>query len=187
MTFINPIGQLAILLTRVDEQDRTSARQIEDAADQAAMRDANDRVEHLLAKADADRDSALATGIGDMAGGACMVGSAFVPATGSSGSGSLESSVSNRTIDWNAALNGGGKALPGVGEVIGGECRADAERDDGDAARLEAQAQADIRRYDRAQRDEQAADEAMQKVEQFVDQTQTSENAARLVAATFRG
>lgn len=188
MSTISPIGQLAILLTRADEQDRTSARQTEDAAEQAAVTDENDRVEQLRAKADNDGNAALASGIADIAGGACLVGAAaFAPAAASSKAVSSDSTVAAHGLDWNATFNGVGRALPGVGEVIGSELRGAAERDDADAARLEAQAQADIRRFNRAQSDEQAIHESMQKVEQFVDQTQQAENAARLAAATFRG
>jgi hypothetical protein len=192
MTMINPIGRLAVLLTRVDEQERTSERQTEDAAEQAAMRDANAHVDQLLAKADADRDEALASGIGNIAGGACSVGAAFFPATNSSGStesassASSASSATRRGVDWNAALEGLAKALPGVGDVVASEYKGEADRDDAEAVRFDAQAQADIRRYDQAQSDEQATNAAMQKVEQFVDQAQQAENAARLAAATFR-
>jgi hypothetical protein len=187
MTMISPIGQLGILLTRADEQDRTSALQMENAADQAAMRDANDRVAQLRAKADADRDSALATGLGEIAEGACSVGAGFVPASNSSASGGSPSAGANHGMDWIATLGGGGKALRGVGDVIGGVSKGEADRDEAEAARFDAQAQADTRRYERAQSDEQATNEAMQKVEQFVDQTQQAQNAARLAAATFRG
>jgi hypothetical protein len=184
---INPIGRLAILLTRMDEGDRASARRIEDAADQAAMDDANRRVTQLLAKADADRDSAFAKGIGDIAGGACVAGAAFFPpATGPNQAPCCESSTAGRPIDWNAILNGGGKALPGIGEMVAGQYEGEAGRDNAEAAKLEAEAQADMRRYDRAQTDEKAANDAMQKVEQFLDQAQQTENATRLAAATFQ-
>ena len=187
MTVMSPIGQLAVLMVRADEQDRAAARQIAEAAEEAAMKDANDRVAQMQAKADADRDSALASGIGDIVGGGCGVLAAFVtpPNAGDQGSGS-EPLTAHRGIDWNAALNGCGKAAPGVGTMVAGQRKGDADRDDAEAARFEAQSQADIRRYDRAQSDAQEADQSIQRVEQFLEQTQQTENATRLTAATFR-
>jgi hypothetical protein len=185
MTMLSPIGQLAVLLVRADEQDRTSARQIEDAAEEAATKDANDRVAQIRSKADAERDGAFASGIAEIAGGAFAVGAAFFPAA-NDGDHCSQPSAADRRFDWNAALNGCAKALPGVGTMFGGQYKGVADRDDADAARFEAQSQADIRRYDRAQSDAQAADQSIQRVEQFLEQTQQTENATRLAAATFR-
>jgi hypothetical protein len=174
------MAQLAMLLTRADQQDRTTSRQIETAADQAATQQENQRVAEMRARAQADESQALASGIGDIAGGACMVGGGFfAPASSSNPSG--------HGFDWNAALNGGGKALPGAGQMIGGVFKGDADRAEADAARSEAQAQADLRRSSQAHEDTQAANQSIQRVEQFLDQVQQTQNATRLTAATFRG
>jgi hypothetical protein len=181
------IAQLAMLLTEADEQDRTASRQIEDVADQAASQDENDRVVQMRAKASADENQAFASGLGDIAGGACMVGGAvFTPGSGSQG-GLSESPDTSHGIDWSGALNGGGKALPGVGQIVAGQYKGAADRADADAARFDAQAQADIRRYNQAESDAQAANASMQRVEQFLDQIQQTENATRLSAASYRG
>jgi hypothetical protein len=180
MTVTSAIGQLAFLLTRADEQDRASARQVEDAADQAAMHDANDRVSQLRAKADADENAGLAEGIGGIAGGLCSIGAGLSAPTGSSESSGARAST------LHIALTAGTQALPGAGKVFQAVFTGDSGRDNAEAARFEAQAQAQTRQFDRARSDEQAANDSIQKVEQFLDQAQQTENATRLAAATFR-
>jgi hypothetical protein len=170
MTVTSPIGQLAILVARADEQDRASARQVEDAADQAAMEDANQRVSELRAKADADENAGLAEGIGDIGGGVCTIGAGLSAPSGAR----------------HLAFAAGTTALPGAGKVVQAVFKGESGRDEADAARFEAQAQADLRKYDRARSDEQAANDSIQKVEQFLNQAQQTENATRLAAATFR-
>ena len=80
---------LAQLMTRADSQDRTAAREQEDAADGAAMKAEGQRVAQMMDKADQDSAQALATGIGDIAGGALTATSGFLP-DGSSSSGKCE-------------------------------------------------------------------------------------------------
>jgi septation ring formation regulator EzrA len=70
---------------------------------------------------------------------------------------------------------------------VGALYRGNADSADASAARFDAEAQSDLRRYNEAQGDVQTANQAMQKVEQFLDQIQQTENATRLTAATFRG
>src|SRR5258708_5073285 len=171
MTTINPIAQLGMLLTRADEQDRVAARQIEDAADRAAAQDAENRVAQLEAKADADRNQALVTGSFTIAGGMCTAAGAFFP----------KDTAGRQVVDGSA------EGMKGLGQMLGGLYRGDADRADADAARFEAQAQSDARRSDHAQGDEHAANESLQKTEQFLDQIQQTENATRLAAATYRG
>jgi hypothetical protein len=175
MTMINPIAQLGVLFTQADERDRVTARQIEDAADQAAAQDAENRVAQLQAKADADRSQSLVTGSFTIAGGLCTAGGAFFARD------------CPRDIAVRQGLNGSAESMRGLGEMLGGLYRGDADRADADAARFEAQTQADGRRFDRAQGDERAANESIQKVEQFVDQIQQTENATRLATTTYRG
>lgn len=164
------ISQLAVLLTRADEQDRAAARQIEDAADKAATQAANERVQQLREKADADRSQGIAQGLLGIAGGVCTALGGFA-AKDSAG---------------RLGLEGGGQAMPAFGQVVGAQFKSEAEEADANAAQLDAQAQADIRRYDEAHDDEEAASQSLQKVEQFLDQAEQAENATRLAAATFR-
>jgi hypothetical protein len=182
MTVLNPIGQLAVLLTRADEQDRAAARQVEDAAEEAAMNQADQQVAELRAKAGAEENAAFAEGIGEIAGGACSIWASLTsPSTSTTGA-----SAASKPSTLNVALSGGAVALPAAGKMVGGVYTGDAGRDNAEATRFEAQSQADIRRYDRAQSDAQAADQSIQRVEQFLEQTQQTENATRLAAATFR-
>jgi hypothetical protein len=178
------MAALAMLLTKADQQDRTESRQLEDAADQAASRDDSDRVAQLQAKASADETQAMVSGIAGIAGGACMLaGAAFPSGSALNQNVGCEGTVS---YDWNGALNGVGKALPDSSQVLSGPYRGAGDRAEAEAAKFEAQAQADLRRYGQAHEDAQAANESIQKVEQFLNNVQQTENATRLTAATYR-
>lgn len=197
------IAQLAMLLTQADEQDRTSSRQIESIADHAATQEENERVAQLRVKADDDEHQALASGIAGIAGGALTVVGAFVPAGGASGvsttaaptaaaSGASEIAAPTAAacaprVNWHEILSGAAEVSPNAGGIVAGGYKAGADRADAGAAAAEAHAQADIRRFDQAHGDAQAANESIQKVEQFLDQIQQTQNAARLTAATIRG
>jgi hypothetical protein len=173
------IARLAILLTEADEQDRRSARDIAQKADAAAATEENERVQAMQEKADADSDQALWSGVGEIAGGLCTAGGAFVG--GASASSSTQ--VAQHGFDWRAVLDGAAKTLPGVGTIGAGGRKAAADQDDANAARLDAQSQIDVRRYSEANDDAQTARDAIQKVEQFLEQIQQTKNAARLSAA----
>jgi hypothetical protein len=171
------IAELSMLLTKADEQDRTASRQLETIADQAATREANDRVAQMQAKASADESQGLAAGVAGIAGGALSVMGAFV---------SMPSAPDGAGA-WRQILSGVAGAAPKVGDLVASQYKGIADRADVDASRSDAQSQADIRRYNQAHEDAQAADQSMQKVEQFLDQVQQTENASRLTAATYRG
>jgi hypothetical protein len=185
------MAQLAQLLTQADEQDRTSSRQIESLADRAATQQENDRVAQLRMKADDDGGQALAGGIAGIVGGSLTVVGAFVPAAGASASASATPTATTGAaptkMDWHELLSGASAAAPNVGGIVAGQYKAESDRTDADAAAADAHAQADIRRFDQAHSDAQAASDSIQKVEQFLDQVQQTENAARLTAATLRG
>ncbi|MDP8998774.1 MAG: hypothetical protein M3O46_01535 [Myxococcota bacterium] len=180
------MAALAMLLTKADQQDRTESRQIEDTADQAASRDDSDRVAQLQAKASADESQALVTGIAGMVGGACMAVGACLPSASALNQNVGCDATVSHGFDWNGALNTVGKELPDGGQVVSGQYRGAGDRAEADAAKFEAQAQADIRRYGQAHEDAQAANESIQKVEQFLNNVQQTENATRLTAATYR-
>jgi hypothetical protein len=167
---------LAMLLTKADQQDRTSARQIEDSADQAAMKHANDRVQHMREKADADQSAAFVDGALGILGGACTMGSAAFaqPCPGESG------------FNDCTALKGAGEASPKAGELFSAMYKGDAGRDDANAAASEAQSQANIRRFNQAHEDVQAANQSIQKVQQFLEQLLSTRNATLLTAAAYK-
>ncbi len=172
------IEQLAMLLTRADEQDRNQARALQQTADAAATAEDSQQVQAMRQKADSDRDAAIWSGAGDIVAGAFTAASACVdaPAQG----------AASGTIDWHAALEAGAKASPGVAAIVSGGCKASGEQDDASAAQSGASAQADLRRYDEARDDAQAASDSIQKVEQFLDQILETQNATRLAAASLR-
>jgi hypothetical protein len=170
------VAALAALLTEVDQQDRTSAREIQQTTDQAAMHEEDQRVQAMRQKANDDESQALVSGIAGIAGGALAVGSAFVsaPAQGSS------------APNWGTALQGAGKAAPDVGTILAASYKASADRDDADATHFEVEADADLRSYAEAGDDAQSANDSLQKVRAFLDQMQQTENATRLAAAGYR-
>jgi hypothetical protein len=174
------LAGLSMLLTQIDEHDRTESRQIETTADQAATQEENERVAQLEKKADDDRDQGLASGIGGMVGGAFAIAGGLVPSPAGA-SGAAQSSAAHDV------LSGIGAISSKTGDLVGALYRGNADSADASAARFDAEAQSDLRRYNEAQGDVQTANQAMQKVEQFLDQIQQTENATRLTAATFRG
>jgi hypothetical protein len=170
------MAALAALLTEVDQQDRTSAREIQQTTDQSAMKEEDHRVQAMRQKADDDQSQAMVSGLAGIAGGALTVGSAFMsaPAPGSS------------TPNWGTALQGAGKAAPDIGTLVASGFKAAADRDDANAAHFEAEADADLRSYAEAGDGVQSANESLQNVRQFLDQLQQTENATRLAAAGYR-
>jgi len=178
------MAELSMLLTRADEQDRVASRRIETTADQAATREENDRVAQLQAKAGDDESQALASGIAGIAGGALAVVGSFVSSPAASNPPGASDAA--HPTDWHQVLGGLSGVAPSVGGLIASQYKAASDRADADGARSEAQAQADLRRYNQAHEDTQATNQSMQKVEQFLDQVQQTENATRLTAATFR-
>jgi hypothetical protein len=173
---VGSVAALAALLTEVDQQDRTSARELQTTTDQAAMHEEEQRVQAMRQKVDDDQSQALATGLAGIAGGALTIGSACLsaPAQGSS------------APNWGTALQGAGKAAPDVGTLVASGYKAAADRDDADAAHFEVEADADLRRYADAGDDVQSANDSLQKVRSFLDQMQQTENATRLAAAGYR-
>jgi hypothetical protein len=173
------VAALAMVLTEAEEQDRSSARAIEQEADKASMQQEDERVQAMRQKADDDASAALASGLSGIAGGAATVGSSFT-------SGASPGSPSSGP-DWHLALDGAGKAAPSIGTLVSGGYKAAADRDDAAAAQFEAGAQAELRRYGEAHDAVQSATDSLQKVRDFLGQMQESENAARLAAAGLRG
>jgi len=165
-----------MLLTELDERDRAGAREIQQATDQAATREEDQRVQSMRQKADDDESQGLASGLAGIAGGALTVGSAFMsaPSQGSSGP------------NWGGVLQGVGKVAPDIGTLVGAGYKAAADRDDADATHFEGEADADLRRYSEAGDDAQSANDSLQKVRAFLDQLQQTENATRLAAAGYR-
>jgi hypothetical protein len=170
------VAALAALLTRADEQDRAHGRALEHTEDAAAMKDADQEVEAMRERADDDEKAAVTNGVAEAAGGALTIGSAFVASPADP----------KKDINWNTALQGGAKLSEGVGKILAAGYTASAEQDGATAAKFGAASEADVRAYNEAHDEAQAASDAMQKVEQFLDQFQQTNNATRLLAANFR-
>jgi hypothetical protein len=168
------IASLAMLLSRVDEDDRTQARAVARKEDSAALRDADAEVDAMRQKADSDGEAATWTGVGDIAAGAGTAVSGFVPAS------------SGGSVDWQKAVQGMSKSSEGFGQIESGIDKTEAEYQDAEAAKQSAAAQADVRAYDVARTDVEDANASIQKVEQFLEQALQAENASRLTAASYR-
>jgi hypothetical protein len=152
-------------MTQIDQEDQTESTKVQDAANEAAAQDDASRVQSMREKATDDFDGALASGLGQMAGGALEVGGAF--ASGST----------------HGLLDGVGKAAPGAGSIVAGGFKAASDLDDATSAQFEAASQAEIRRYTNAQTDAQSAAASITKVQQYLQTTLQTDEAARLTAA----
>jgi hypothetical protein len=182
--------QLAMMATQLDEQDRAIARETEDAADAAADRSEDERVAEMRSAAQDAESSALVTGITGMVGGLCSVVGAFVPscggASGPRASSGEAAGAATQTLPLARALDAGSKLIPQVGAIVSSVYGADAGSHGAAAAQDEANAQASVRQATRAHDDLQAARSSLDKVAQFLDETQQAENAARLAAVSVR-
>jgi hypothetical protein len=159
-----------MLLAKADEQDRASARDAADKAEEAATEAADQQVAQMYQKAGDESAQAWATGLGQLAGGVCeMVGGTF------------DEGSKCRTT-WEGAA----KTLPGVGTCASAPFRAWADDDAAAATRFEFRSQAAVRRENQAQQDAEAANASLQKLEDLAGQIEQAKNAARLSAASSR-
>jgi hypothetical protein len=182
---------IAMLLVQADNKDRATSRKIEDEADGAALADANLRVQQLNDKADQDEGQALMSGAFQLAGGLATVASGVLSdgtkLVDEAPDGTKLAQPYSVTVGANlrAVAQGAGQALPGLGTILAGGYKAAADHDDADAAHYEALSQAEVHRYDAAHDDVQAANESIQKVEQFLQSVVQSQNETRNIAASM--
>lgn len=166
-------AELAMLLTKADESDRKASRTLEQSADQAAAAEANQRVQEMEDKAHQDEMQGWANGLGDIAAGGCTVGGACFSAPSQAGH-----------FDWHTALPGIGSGAQGAGVITAGTFKSTGDGDDARAAQHDARSQARVRFYNEVHERVGAANDSMQKIEQFLQQVQQTQNATRLAAAT---
>ncbi len=164
------VAGLAALLTRIEDQDRTNARELQQMTDRNAIQEETQRVQALRQKADDDQSQAWATGLAGIAGGALTAASAFAAAGSNLGT----------------TLGGAGKVAPEVGTLVAGGFKAASDRDDADAVQFQTEAETDLRFYQEAGDEVQSANDSIQKVRSFLDNVQQTENATRLAAAGYR-
>jgi hypothetical protein len=164
---------LAALLIEANCKDRADQRQVQDAADGDALREEDQRAAQLMDKANQDQGQALASGIGDIAGGALLAGSGFLP-----------DGAEDHGTSWRLAAEGGGKAMPGIGTIVAGGYKAEADRDDGRAVMAEARAQIAVHRQQNASSEAQAASDSIRKVQDLLESIQQTAAASRLAAAS---
>jgi hypothetical protein len=182
---------IAILLVQADNKDRDTSRKIEDEADNAALADANLRVDQLKDKAGQDENQALVSGAFQLAGGVATAASGGL----SDGTKSIDQvdpvsgveRLQSITVgtNWRTVVSGVGQALPGLGTILAAGHKAAADHDDAEAARFDALSQAAVRRYNGAHDDVQAANESIQKVEQFLQSVVQTQNETRNAAASM--
>jgi hypothetical protein len=167
----NIVIDLAMLMCKSNEQDRNDSVQLEDTANRAAAQDDAQRVQQLQDKASQDSAEAWAEGLSEIAGGAAAIAGAGFSATSTQ----------------RAALGGVSTASPGIGKLFGAGYKAAADHDDADAAKFQAQADADVRRYDRASGNEQAAAQSIQQVQQYLQAILQTQQATNSAATGYRG
>jgi hypothetical protein len=190
-------ANLAMLLTRADQADAKDASNLQQVADQAATQEDNERVTKMREKADKDEAQGIASGIGDIVGGAAAIAGACMSsgpsaADGAKGAASAESAAAPAStgsffskIDWrNGLANGVKPVATGTGGLVAGVFKGDGDRAEAEAARHEANAKANERRSGEMQQRVTDANNSIQRVEQFLEQIQQTLNATRLAAAT---
>ncbi len=173
---------IAALLVKADDKDRDTSRKIEDEADNAALADANLHADRLRDKANQDFDQALISGGLQFAGGVATAVSGVLSDGTRPGANDTAITVGS---NWRKVFEGAGQALPGLGTIAGAPFKVATEHDDADGVMFDAQAQVQIRRFNGAHDDVQAANESVQKVEQFLQSVVQSENETRNTAASM--
>jgi hypothetical protein len=166
------ITQIAVLMTESGLHEEINSTHFEDAANVAIAKDDAARVAQMMDKANQDLGSALATGIGDIAGGALGVAGGFVDARSDP-----------KAIDWSAALAGASKVMSGVGTVVSAPFRSGADQDDARAAEYQSASDMDGRAFQSAQNAVQAADDQIEKVQQMLQQIQQTQAETAAKAA----
>jgi len=163
------LAGLAMLLAAMDQDDQRSSRKLAAAADRAATQEADQQVQALRDKAGADALSGFVEGAGTALGGVCT------------GLGILDTSS-----DLSTFLKGGADGSPGIGKMVAAGFASAAGNDGAEAARAQANSESDVRRYNRGEDEVHAAQQSIQKIEQFLEQVQQTENATRLAAISGR-
>jgi hypothetical protein len=170
----NVIIGLAMLMTKVDQEDKNLATKLEDLEDVQAAKDNDARVSEMMHKADDERDAALVSGLCQIAGGALSIGGACASDTPAK-------------LDWHDVLVGSATAAPGVGQWISAGYKAGADRDDAQAARFQGLVDGDVRAYGRAENESQSAAQAIQQVQQYLQAILQAEAATNGAATGYRG
>lgn len=168
----NTVIELAMLLCKANEKDQADNLKLEDVADAAAAKDNEQRVAQMQDKAQQDATAALWTGLGEIAGGAASIG------------GACTSGATQGVLNGLGGQSGG---AAGIGLAVSSGYKAAADHDDADAAKFQAQADADVRQYNRASNEEQAATQSIQQVQQYLQGILQTEAATNSAATGYRG
>jgi hypothetical protein len=168
----NTVTELAILMTKADEQDEQNASIQQDQADAAMAQDDANRVQAMRDKANQDLYQGLASGIADMAGGVLALAGACCEPSSATGSKAVPD-----------ALGAGGKMASALGPITSAPFKKNADNDDATAAQDQAAADTDKRSYDAAQSQAQSAQDSIQKVEQYLQAILQTQEATSLKAA----
>ncbi|HEY1694021.1 MAG TPA: hypothetical protein VGG39_17760 [Polyangiaceae bacterium] len=171
---------IAMLMTRIDQQDRNDESQTEDAANVAAERDDAQRVQDMEKKASDDVAGAWASGIAGIAAGVLTIGSGV--ASDHLGAGGVANG-----INWRTVLAGASTGVNAAGGIVSGGYKAAADGDDASAAAAQASADADVRQYEHANTQVQNDTQEQAQVQQTLAAVLQSEAATRSAATGYRG
>jgi len=174
----NAMTQLASLMTQCDEQSQINSTTMENAANKAAEQEDAARVASMRDKASQDFTGALVSGLSDVVAGGLAIGGAVV--TGGPGTSGTPAADAGR--GWSGILNGGSKMFgsSGLGSILSAGYKAGADNDDANAAQHESASDADVRAYNAAASQVQAAADALSKIEDTISgilQTQAQTGA----------
>jgi hypothetical protein len=177
----NAAIEIAMLLCKVNGQERDEANKLEDAENVAAERDNAERVRQMEQKACDDQTGALVSGFSGIVAGGLTMASGFAPDGLNPKTGVAEGT------NWRSVLSGGSMAVQSGGTAAGAGFKYASDIDDAGAAKGQAAADADVRAYNHAESQRQAAAQAIQQVEQYLQGILQTQAATTSAATGYRG
>ncbi len=176
----NAAIEIAMLMCKENNQERSDDLKMEDAANAAADRDNAARVQAMEKKASDDATGAWVTGVAGMAAGLLTIGSGVV----SDGMNKVGASLGS--TNWRAVLAGSSAGVQGVATGLAGCFKHDSDEDDAAAAQAQAAADADGRAYTHADSEAQAAAQSIQQVQQYLAAVLQTQAATASAATGYR-
>ena len=167
------LAELVALLTLASRSDRNAARQAQRLEDMSRTRAEQQKVAKMHEQADDIRSGAWASGLADIAQGACEVGSAF-------------STQVAGEFDWSEGFKAGSIGCKASGEFAAGQYKAMEKLDAADAEDAGATADRAGRGSKQASDDVDNARELLKKVASFYEQMLQAQSASLNAAANWR-
>ena len=174
------VTAIAMLMVKMNEQQRADATKTEDAADRAAELDNAARVQQLEQKANDDLTGALVGGVAGLVAGGLTVASGVLPEN------LMPNGVANGT-NWRPVAAGSSTAASALGTGTAGVYKFAADNDDAGAAKAQASADADVRQYNHANGEAESAAQSIAQVQQYLQAILQTQAATSSAATGYRG